>query len=110
MGSEKIISLIIALAVFLIVREGFQLRDKVEPENGYSRAWHWFGFLMRLMIAGIMFQVSGSWLLTVLVIVILWPVYNISCNIGMKKKWHYLSKSGIDLVLRKIFRFINFDK
>lgn len=110
MDSEKIISLIIALAVFLIVREGFQMRDKTEPENGYSRAWHWFGFLMRLMVAGIMFQISGSWLLTGLIAFILWPVYNIACNIGLKKKWYYLSNSGIDLILRKVFFFVNFDK
>lgn len=110
MDTQKIISLIIVVALFIVVREGFQQRDRVEPENGYSKAWHWFGFLIRLMVAGIMFQSSKDWLLTGLTIFILWPVYNIACNIGAKQKWYYLSKSGIDLIIRKCLPFINFDK
>jgi hypothetical protein len=36
--------------------------------------------------------------------------YNISCNIGLKKKWYYVSNTGIDGIIRKLLPFINFDK
>jgi fatty-acid desaturase len=107
---DKIESLIWALSAFLLAREIFQLRDKTEPNKGYSKAWHAMGWFMRLLVVGLIFQATFNWLLTTLMIIILWPVYNISCNIGLKRKWYYVSNSGIDWVIRKIFFFINFDK
>ena len=110
METQKIISIVIVIAILLAVREGFSLRDRIDPGKGYSKAWHWFGFLIRLLLTVIMFQASFDWLLTGIVIVILWPVYNIACNIGLKQKWYYKSKSGIDGVIRKMLPFIKFDK
>ena len=110
MEAQKIISMVIVIALLLAVREGFSLRDKIEPDKGFSKAWHWFGFLIRLLLAGIMFQASFNWFLTGIVIVILWPVYNIASNIGLKQKWYYLSNKGIDGILRKLLPFIKFDK
>jgi len=53
---EKITSLILLVAVLIAVREGFQQRDRIEPEKGFSKAWHWFGFLLRFLLIGVMFQ------------------------------------------------------
>ena len=110
METVKIISIVIVIAMLLAVREGFSLRDRIDPGKGYSKAWHWFGFLIRLLLAGIMFQATFNWWLTGIVVVIIWPVYNIACNIGLKKKWYYLSNKGIDGVIRKLLPFIRFDK
>ena len=58
---SKLISLVLVIAILIIVREGFQQRDRVDPNKGYSKAWHWFGFLLRLLFAGVMFQLTFSW-------------------------------------------------
>ena len=110
MEAQKIISLVLALALFLVVREGFQMRDRIDWNKSLSKAWHWFGFLMRLMVVGIMYLVSRNWWLTLLVAFMLSVLYNIACNIGLKRKWYYVSKSGIDGLIRKILPFVNFDK
>lgn len=106
---DKIQSLIWALAAFLIAREGFQMRDKKEPNQGYSTAWHAMGWFMRLFIVGIIFQLTWSIPLTIVMALLLTVGYNISCNIGLKQKWYYVSNKGIDKIIRKVFFFINFD-
>lgn len=102
--------LLLLVCLLITVREGFQQRDRVEPENGYSKAWHWFGFLMRFLVFALVFRLGQSWIYNSIAIVILWPLYNIACNIGMKQKWYYLSNKGIDGFIRKCLPFINFDK
>ena len=107
---EKIPSIILVVALFLIAREGFQQRDRVDPSNPVSKTWHAFGWFMRLLITGVAYQSTGSYLYVLLFVVLFWPVYNISCNIGAKRKWYYVSKSGIDGLIRKMFYKINFDQ
>jgi hypothetical protein len=41
---------------------------------------------MRLLIAGLIFQATASIFLTILMGLLLSVGYNISCNIGLKKK------------------------
>jgi len=101
MDTQKIISLLMAIAVLIVIREGFQQRDRVDPGKGYSKAWHWFGFIMRLLLAGAIYQTSQSWTLTIITIAFLWVGYNMSCNIGAKKPLFYLSDKGIDGAIKR---------
>lgn len=107
---DKITSMLIVLSLFVIVREGFQQRDRVAPSDNASLSWHWFGLLIRLLIVGLMFQYTYNWYLTGLIAFILSVVYTVSCNVGSKNKLYYLSNRGIDKLIRKILFFINFDK
>ncbi len=107
------IYLIFAVAILIVIREGFQQRDRVEPKKFYSDMWHLQGLVIRLLIFGLVYRLapeSYKIILSVITAVLFWPVYNISCNIGMRRKWYYLSNKGIDKVIRKVLFFINFYK
>jgi len=105
---DKLTSILIVLGLFLVAREGFQQRDRIEPNKDYSKAWHIMGWFMRLLLVGAIYQCTLNWYYVVGMTFLLWVIYNISCNIGSKQKWFYLSDSGIDKILRKILFFVKF--
>jgi len=100
----------LALAILIVIREGFQQRDRVEPNPSMSTLWHTYGWVMRFLVFGLLYRSDATLLTLIASVVIMFPLYNISCNIGAKKKWYYLSNKGIDLLLRKVFFWVNFDK
>lgn len=102
---------ILFFLIFLIVaREGFQQADCKKHNPAYSDIWHILGFMMRFIIFGVLFQVGAKTWALALSVILMWPVYNIVINIGRGNKWFYVSKRGIDLLIRKVFFFIDFDK
>ena len=101
---------IIVIALLICVREGFQNRDRIDWNKSINRMWHIYGFVMRFLLVGLMYMITENWIYTASVAVIVWPFYNISCAIGLRKKWYYVGKDGTDWLIRKVFFFINFDK
>ena len=99
---SELTSLVWMLIVFLILREGFQQRDWKYPNASVNKWWHIYGWFMRLMIVGILYNSTKSWFQTIVAILLLWVVYNISCALGRKEKWYYLGSSGIDGIIRKV--------
>lgn len=110
--NTTIIIIVTAIIISLLItaREGYQQRDRVEPKQKYSKIWHQLGFFIRFLLTGITFVLTLNWYLTSLMVIIFWPLYNIACNIGAKKKWYYLSDKGIDGMIRKLLPFVKFDK
>ena len=98
-----------AIAVLIVVREGFQQRDRVDPNQSISALWHSYGFIMRFLVFGLLYRTGADWIVLTASVVLMWPLYNVSCNLGGKKKWYYVSDRGIDLIIRKILFFVNFD-
>ncbi len=94
----------------IILREGFQQRDNIAHTKKLSKIWHAIGFAMRALVFVLLYLMGTGWLLLVVAGVLMWIVYNIACNIGRKQKWYYVSKSGIDGIIRKILPFIKFDR
>lgn len=96
--------------LLITLREGFQQADWFKHNPSYSTIWHTLGLLMRFMVFGLLYREGANTIELIISVVIMWPMYNIACNIGRNKKWYYLSNKGVDLLLRKLFFFINFDK
>jgi len=101
--------LILFLSLLIVIREGFQQADWKKHNPAYSDIWHLLGWVMRFIAFALLYRFGASWITLIISVVIMWPVYNIACNIGRGNKWYYLSKKGIDLLLRKVFFFVNFD-
>jgi len=99
-----------ALALLIVIRESFQERTRVKPNPGISDLWHAYGWLMRFLLFGLLYRSGATWLMLSASVIIMWPLYNIGCNIGAGRRWYYVSKRGIDLIIRKILFFVNFDK
>jgi len=110
----ELISLIFIIAIAVVLREGVQERYRISPYNKWSELWHRIGLVVRMFLVFVIGYLTKQSLLMQIILcslatIILWPLYNISCNIGAKKNWKYLRKKGIDGVIRKIFPNINFD-
>lgn len=101
--STKLLSLVIVLGLLTVAREFYLLRDKKEPNGANSNWWHIYGLLSRLMIVGLTFQLTFSWFLTILMILLLTVGYNIACSLALRQKWDYLSDKGIDKVIGFIY-------
>lgn len=106
------IQLIIIFSIILLIifREGFQLADKIKPSKKLSSIWHGVGFTIRGLIFTWLYLIKVEWYILTASIILMWPIYNIACSIGLGHKWYYVSKNGFDGIIRKIFPFINFDK
>jgi hypothetical protein len=102
--------ILLAIGFLIVIREGFQQRDRVDPNQSISALWHSYGFVIRFLVFGLLYRDGASWLTLTSSVILMWPLYNLACNIGGKKKWYYVSKKGIDLIIRKILFFVNFDK
>lgn len=103
------IILLIIITLLITLREGFQQADSLKHSEHLSKIWHILGFLIRSLLFTLFYIIGTHWLILATSVLIMWPLYNIACNIGRKQKWYYLSNSGIDKILRKIFFFIKFD-
>jgi len=98
------------LALLIVFREGFQQADWKKPNPSYSDIWHLLGWVMRFIVFGILFRAGANWIVLSVSVVMMWPIYNIAINIGRGNKWYYVSKKGIDGVIRKVLFWVNFDK
>ena len=100
------------LVIYNTLQEGFQHRDRIEPDGSISRAWHIFGLIIRFSgfaILMLLVKQEPQWIkifLGTAYAIMAWPLYNISCAIGGKQKWYSLSDKGIDLALKTIKRFL----
>jgi len=102
---------IIFFLIFLIVaREGFQQADWKKHNPAYSDIWHVLGWVMRFIAFAMLYRTDANWIMLAVSVILMWPIYNIFINIGRGNKWYYVSKKGIDLLIRKVFFFVNFDK
>lgn len=106
----QIIGMIFLGIIILIVREGFRFRSDIEPDNEAVRLWwHIYGWMQRgvyiALLGMLLKQLHTNQIIFVILALILCSfVYNISCNIGLKQHpIKYVSKRGIDLLLKKIF-------
>ncbi len=96
--------------IMLILREGFQQRDSIIPNKKIKAIWHGLGWVIRFNLLFLLYILKIDIWFLILAIILMWPVYNIACNIGRKQKWYYVGKNGIDGIIRKILPFIKFDK
>ena len=86
--TEQLIALYV-LMLFFDYREGFILRSGKYKADALSFAWHAVGWFNRLFIFIIvMFVTDRNISHSVAAVIILWPLFNIACNIGLNKaKW-----------------------
>jgi hypothetical protein len=101
--------LLLLIALLITIREGFQQRDILVPDPAVSFAWHLYGWMIRFFVFSLLFRLGATFWMLVLSVFIMWPLYNIACNIGRKNKWYYLSDKGLDGIIRKMLPFINFN-
>jgi VIT1/CCC1 family predicted Fe2+/Mn2+ transporter len=102
------IYLLIVISLLISLREGLQQRDRVSPSKLMSKLWHGVGFVLRMLLIVFVYFLTHDILLTLIITFILSILYSISCAIGSKQKWYYLSNSGIDKILRKLLFFIKY--
>lgn len=107
---EETRDMLFFLIAMLVLREAFQQADFKKHNPAYSDIWHILGFMMRFIIFGVLFQVGAKTWVLALSVLLMWPAYNVAINIGRGNKWYYVSKRGIDGIIRKVFFFVNFDK
>jgi len=96
-----IIYILITIALLVTLREGLQQRDRVEPSKLMSDLWHFVGLVIRLTLITIVYLFTYNLYLTVVTGLILTVFYSISCAIGSKQKWFYLSDRGIDGFIKR---------
>lgn len=94
----------------IILREGFQQRDRVKPSPKTSAIWHGLGWVIRFDLLLLLYVLQVNIWLLIVATILMWPVYNIACSIGRKQKWYYVDTKGIDGIIRKLLPFIKFDK
>ena len=112
----QIIGAVFILMLFILFREGFNMRERITPDVDYAEGWHKIGWWLRAMVFIIVqlitkeIGVREQIIYGLATLITLWPLYNLACNIGLRRKWYYVGKKGIDWVIRKIFYKVNFDK
>jgi NhaP-type Na+/H+ or K+/H+ antiporter len=102
--------LILLIALLITIREGLQQRDRVEHTKLMSNLWHGVGLIMRVAVFVLLYLITNDVVILTITGVILFVLYSISCSIGSKQKWYYVSNRGIDKLIRKLFFFVNFNK
>lgn len=113
-----VILIFFVLFAFLIKEGAERAYDKEvkSPKNKLSKLYHIMSFFVRVglfLTLGIVtkdFETNIKLLLLSSFAFISWTGYNIVINLFRKDKWYYVGTSGVDLVIRKVFFFINFDK
>ena len=88
MQNETLIALYV-LMLFFDYREGFILRSGKYEAGALSFAWHAVGWFNRLFIfIMVMIITDRDMFHAVMAVIILWPLFNVACNIGLNKpKW-----------------------
>lgn len=112
-----IIFVFLALISFLVKEGAERAFDKFDksPTNPLSKLYHIMSFFVRLglfFILGLATKQMPDFdkiMLLVLFAFIAWPGYNITINLFRKDKWYYVGRGGIDMIIRKIFFFVDFD-
>jgi len=102
--------IILLIALLITIREGLQQRDRVQHTKLMSDLWHGVGLVMRIVVFVLLYMLTKDWIMLSIAAFVMFVLYSISCSIGSKQKWYYVSNRGIDGVIRKLFFFINFDK
>ena len=100
---DNIIYILFLIALLVTIREGLQQRDRVQPGKGVSKLWHFTGFLIRLSIFAVMVFLRAPVFLLLITALVIWPLYNIACNLGARQPWYYLSDKGTDGVIKRLF-------
>lgn len=107
----KIISGVLALSVLFSIFNGFVINWKLNKNNkDWSVRWHGTGlFIHAIMVA--MLYLAGGWIWGLVGLVTVWLLHNIIIALLMGQRWFYVGKTAwFDRQIRKIFKFINFDK
>ena len=102
--------LILLIALLITLREGLQQRDRVAHTKFMSDLWHGVGLVMRIAVFVLLYMLTKDWIMLSIAAFVMFVLYSISCSIGSKQKWYYVSNRGIDRIIRKLFFFVNFDK
>ena len=100
---SKIGSMAIFLVLFLLAHEWFRLRNKIDVNQSYSKSWHVMSWFIRLLVVGIIHQSYFNCYLTVVAIIMFFPVWNLVCNSALKVPWNYKSDHGIDAMLKLVY-------
>ena len=96
--------ILLLITVLTTLREGFQQRDRVEPSGSVRFVWHMYGWLIRFLVFALLYLAGSGWIILSASVFVMWPIYNVACNIGMKKKWYYLSDKGIDKYIKRFLK------
>jgi hypothetical protein len=91
---NETIGILILIAFLITIREGFKFRDQIYPSKTMSFIWHTFGWLTRFFLFGVLFRLGASTFTLIVSVIIMWPLYDIACNLGLKKKWNYVGNTA----------------
>jgi hypothetical protein len=85
---------------------------EADKKQFWSTWWHRIGLVMRAFILLIVWLISAHSLLIFGIVFVLTTIeYNISINLINDLKWYYVGTTAkTDILIRKIFSFIDFDK
>jgi len=98
-----ILVLCLVLVLVIAVWNGLVIMWYITKDIKWSQLWHKVGFVIRAIIV-LMSFIEGGWLWALIVAFVAWVPYNIIINKIMKQKWYYLSDSGIDGFIKKLFK------
>jgi len=98
-----ILVLCLVLVLVIAVWNGLVIMWYITKDIKWSQLWHKVGFVIRAIIV-LMSFIEGGWLWALIVAFVAWVPYNIIINKIMKQKWCYLSDSGIDGFIKKLFK------
>ncbi len=105
-----ILLILFAIVLLIVLREGYQQADSKEPSEQLSKIWHTLGGFMRAFIVVLFYLLNAHLYILIAIVFLLWPVYNIACNLGRKQHPLYLSDRGIDKLIKKVLFFVKFPK
>jgi hypothetical protein len=91
---NETIGLLILTAFLITLREGFKFRDEVYPSKTMSFVWHLVGGFTRFFIFCVLYRLGANVFTLIVSVIIMWPLYDIACNIGLKKKWNYVGNTA----------------
>ena len=105
-----ILSILFSIALLIVMREGYQQADSKEPSEQLSDVWHTLGWFMRALVILSMYLLDADLYLLIAAGLVMWPIYNVACNLGRKQHPLYLSDHGIDKLIKKVLFFVKFPK
>lgn len=93
--------LVFLLIVFTAIWNGLVIRWKITGKG--SKLWHATGLIIRAGMVLVIYIDTGIWP-AFIAFIISWIPYNIIISLIVWKKFWYLSDSGIDGLIKRIFK------
>ena len=102
--------LLFSVIALIALWNGYVIRWFLTKDEKYSKIWHGIGFMVRALLCATLYLQAGL-LLALIAAFVCWLPYNVIINLVNKWPMFYVGKSSkIDLLIRRVFFFINFDK